>query len=197
MLFAEKPGKFSAFAFLSLLKKFPKYRVKRSKKYQRYHKRYIFLKVPTVPIPVLKTYRVTVPRYFCTAVLPNSAEHFNDYFVKIGHSIAESVSNQNSSDFRLYLKNSGSETIILNSPEPIEIYNAVNSLNIHKASGFDNISPFFLRIRNKILAPILPVFFTMYLRWDIFPKFLQPPKLSLFLSPEIKNKSTIVRAWKL
>ena len=33
MLFAEKPGKFSAFALLSLLKKkLPKYRVKRSKK---------------------------------------------------------------------------------------------------------------------------------------------------------------------
>ena len=65
-----------------------------------------------------------------------------------------------------------SEPIILNSQESIEIYNTINSLDIHKASGLDNIS-FFLRIGNKILTPNLSVFFTMYLCSNIFPKFFK------------------------
>ena len=35
-------------------------------------------------------------------------------------------------------------------------------------------------------------FFTMCLCSNIFPKFLKPPKLSLFLSLEVKNYSTII-----
>ena len=65
MLLAQKPGKFSAFTFLSILKKkLPKYRVKRSKKYiTTVPKTVHFLKVPMVPITVVKKYLVTVPRY--------------------------------------------------------------------------------------------------------------------------------------
>ena len=104
-------------------------------------------------------------------------EHFNDYFVKIGHAIAESVSNQNSSNFQLYLKNLVSVTIILNSPEPIEIYNAINSLRIHRASGFDNIFSFFLRIENNILAPILCVFFHHVFVLEYFPQICKTAKV--------------------
>ena len=85
------------------------------------------------------------------------AELFNNYFVEIGHLIAKSVSTTETPDFKSFLKNPVSQTIVLEPPQPIEIFNAINSLNLHKAFGYDNISSFFLRLGNEILAPILSV----------------------------------------
>ena len=36
----------------------------------------------------------------------------------------------------------------------------INYLNPHKASGYDNISAYFLRLGNEALAPILTAYFT-------------------------------------
>ena len=106
-----------------------------------------------------------------------TSEHFNDYFVKIDHAIAESVSNRNISDFKPYLKNSVSQTITPDSPEPIEIFNTIHSLDIHKARGFDNISSYSLPIGNKIPAPILSAFFHQTFELGIFRQIFKTAKV--------------------
>ena len=111
-------------------------------------------------------------------------EHFNNYFVEIGHLIAaKSDSSSEKTDFKFFLKNSVSETIVLDPPQPIEVFNAINSLNLHKASECDNISSFFLRMGNETLAPILSFYFGLVFELGFFPHFLKPPKLCPFLNP--------------
>ena len=95
-----------------------------------------------------------------TDELTEISEQFNNYFVKIGMTIANNVNKSDDSDFKTYLKHSISFTIVLDSPQPAEIFNVINSLNPHKASGYDNISAYFLRLGNEVLAPILTAYFT-------------------------------------
>ena len=56
----------------------------------------------------------------------------NDTFVKIGESIAKKAKTINdNADFNTFLNNSVSQSIALQLPQPIEIFNIINSLN-HK-----------------------------------------------------------------
>ena len=75
------------------------------------------------------------------------AELFNNYFVKIGETIANSSANKVFGDFRPNLKHSTLATIALDAPQPAEIFNLINTLNPSKASGKDDIS-FFLDYRS-------------------------------------------------
>ena len=93
-----------------------------------------------------------------TDELTEMSEQFNNYFVEIGMTIANSVNKSDDSNFKTYLKNSISSTIVPDPPQPVEIFNAINSLNSHKASGYDNISAYFLRLGNELLTPILTVY---------------------------------------
>ena len=105
------------------------------------------------------------------------AELFNNYFVEIGHLIAKNVSTTETSDFKSFLKNPVSQTIVLEPPQSIEVFNAINSLNLHQASGYDNISSFFLRLGNEILATILSVFFGVVFELGIFPQIFKTAKV--------------------
>ena len=105
------------------------------------------------------------------------AELFNNYFVKIGETIASSSANKVSCDFRRYLKHSTLETIILDAPQLAEIYNLINTLNPSKASGKDDISPFFIRLRAEVLAPFLSVYFGFCFELGFFPSTFKTAKV--------------------
>ena len=68
------------------------------------------------------------------------SEKFNKYFAEKGLQISNAVNTNNASNFKAYLRNSVSQSIFLEPPEPNEIHNIIRSLNIHKASGYDDIS---------------------------------------------------------
>ena len=72
----------------------------------------------------------------------------------MGLTIANFANPTGSNDFKTFLKNSVS-SIVLDPPQPVEIFNVINSLNPHKAGGFDNISAAFLQLGNEVLAPVL------------------------------------------
>ena len=55
-------------------------------------------------------------------------------------------------------------------PELSEIINAINDLNINKATGYDHISPYFLRIGSTILAPYIQVFIDYCFTNGIIPE---------------------------
>ena len=81
---------------------------------------------------------------------PNSiSEQFNKFFVEIGQEIANDANSETSNDnFRTYLTKSVNSTIVFDPPNSLEIYNAINALNPHKACGYDDISAAFLRLGN-------------------------------------------------
>ena len=65
----------------------------------------------------------------------------------------------------------------------------INSSNINKVSGYDNISFFFLRMEGKILAPILSLCFSyrMLLNWKYFHPFSKLQNSCQFLDLEINK----------
>ena len=89
------------------------------------------------------------------------------------------------------LRNSEKFSIAVNfsrTPEPNEILNIICSLNIHKASGYDNISSFFLGLGGEVLAPILSVYFSYALEHGIFPNIFKTAKvIPLFKSDSKEN----------
>ena len=97
------------------------------------------------------------------------AEIFNRYFVEIGQSLAQNANTLDSTDFKSFLKNSVFDSIVLNPPQPNEIYNVINTLNTHKACGYDNISSYFLCLGNEALAPFLSQYFGYFLKLGTFP----------------------------
>ena len=70
------------------------------------------------------------------------SECFNEYFVQIGVSLAKKAKLVNETNFKTFLNVSITQSIVLDPPQPIEIYDIINSLNINVASGYDNISSF-------------------------------------------------------
>ena len=101
--------------------------------------------------------------------LSKIADCFNQFFVEIGHSIANNINKPLHTDYTTYLKNPVLHSIDLDPPTSIEIFHLINSINPNKANGADNINPFFLRIGAVVLAPILSICF----QWSFDPK---PPK---------------------
>ena len=63
------------------------------------------------------------------------------------------------------------------SPTAIEVFHLINLINPNKASGADNINPFFLRIRAVVLAPILSIYFQWSFDLGIFPQAFKTAKV--------------------
>ena len=105
------------------------------------------------------------------------SEQFNNYFAEIGQSIANSADKSGDFDFKKLLKNAISSTMVLEPPEPLEIFYAINFLNQHQACGHDNISSLFLRMGNEVLALILHEYFAFVFEQDVFPQILKNAKI--------------------
>ena len=105
------------------------------------------------------------------------SECFNKYFVQIVESIAKKAKLVNETNFKTFLNNSINQSIVLDDPQPIEIYNTIYSLNINKASGYNNISSFFSRMGGEILAPILSLCFSHAFELGIFPSIFKIEKV--------------------
>ena len=119
---------------------------------------------------------------------PEISEKFNKHFAEIGLQISNTVNTNNASNFKAYLKNSISQSIFLEPPEPNEILNIIRSLIIYKTSANDSISSFFLRLGGKVLAPILSVYFGYALEHGIFPNIFKTAKFfPLFTSGSKEN----------
>ena len=106
------------------------------------------------------------------------SEQFNKFFVEIGQEIATNANSETSNDnFRTYLTKSVNSTIAFDPPNSLEIYNAINALNPHKACGYDDISAAFLRLGNEVLAPFLTAYFEIVLEFGFFPQIFKTAKV--------------------
>jgi len=85
--------------------------------------------------------------------------------------------------------------LFLEPTQPSEIYNIINTISPSEACDRDNISAVFLRIRNQILAPVLPLYFDFVLESGIFPHIFKTAKVipiyKLGNKNLIKNKCPI------
>ena len=104
------------------------------------------------------------------------ADCFNQFFVEIGHSIANNINKPLHTDYTTYLKNPVLHSLVLDPPTAIEILHLINSINPNKASGTDNINPF-LRIGAVVLAPILLIYFQWSFDLGIFPQAFKTAKV--------------------
>ena len=96
---------------------------------------------------------------------------FNQFFVEIGHSITNNT-NINKPLHTDYTTYPVLHPLVLDPSTAIEIFHLINSINTNKASGADNINPFFLRIGAVALAPILSIYFQWSFDLGIFsPSF--------------------------
>ena len=75
-------------------------------------------------------------------------------------------------DFKTFLNNSVSQSIVLELPQLIEIFKIINSSNIKKAVACDNIL-LFLRMGGEIFAPVLPLYCGHAFELGLHPKIFQ------------------------
>ena len=127
-----------------------------------------------------------------------TSEIFYDYFVKIGESIVKKAKTMNDNAyFKTFLNSFVSRSTVLKLPQPIETFNIINSLNVKKAVGCDNISSFFLRMEEKILASVLSLYFGQAFGLGLFPKIFKTTEvIPIFKSGINKIHKTIVPAFR-
>ena len=69
-----------------------------------------------------------------------------------------------------FLRNKVKSSIYFDPPRINEVINLINSLNLSKTVGQDNIAPHFLRVASNILAPALRYFFDNAIKFGVFPR---------------------------
>ena len=94
---------------------------------------------------------------------------------KLGKKIANNGNGASSNHgFKTYLKNAVNSTTVLDPPQSIEIFNAINSLNSHKACRYNYISASFLCLGYEVLILTLTVYFDVAFK-QVFLKILKLP----------------------
>ena len=96
-------------------------------------------------------------------------DEFNHFFSKVGENLASEFSTNDEAAFELFLQNRVSPSIFMEPPRVNEVINIINSLNLNKSVGHDNISPYFLRVASDTLAPALCFIIDNAFRLGIFP----------------------------
>jgi len=72
------------------------------------------------------------------------AQEINFFFTIIGITLVQKLKATSNDNFLSYLKNPVSSSIFLTSTTLNEITDTINSLKNNKATGFDDISPYYL-----------------------------------------------------
>ena len=101
-----------------------------------------------------------------------------------------SAASQENYEFRNYLSNRVSSSIFLDSPSLSEIVKSIQSLNMNKVLGHDNISPLFLKTARDIVASFLQVFIEFSFKNGIFPDNCKTAKIfPLHKKGDVNNPS--------
>ena len=72
------------------------------------------------------------------------AEKFNTNFANVGKLLASRLNSNDKNSFLTYIKSPCLSSVYLYPTSPQEIFTLINNLNLNKASGYDDISPFIL-----------------------------------------------------
>ena len=91
------------------------------------------------------------------------SNYCNNFFSSISKNLSKSATSHENYEVKDYFFNRISSSIFLYSPSLSEIVKSIQSLNVDKAVGHGNISPFFLKIGCDIVAPFLQVCIDFFL----------------------------------
>ena len=111
------------------------------------------------------------------------ANQFNEFFCIISKELAEASSNH-PIKYSMYLRKSVSYSTYLESSTTYEVINCIDSFNVNKAVGHDNIPAYFLKIAAPTLAPYLRFVLISSLLMESFPTLVKLPKLFPFIKRE-------------
>ena len=78
------------------------------------------------------------------------AETLNNYFVKVGKTLADEILPTSVQTCKKYLRNRIRNSIFLDEPRPNEIYNIINSLKCKNSSKEKVIPSYFIRVAGHL-----------------------------------------------
>ena len=104
------------------------------------------------------------------------AEKFNHHFANVGKSLVTKQNNVDDEKYLSYSKSFSPSSIYLKPTDPYEIKCAINKLSLSKASGYDDILPFFLKTAADIVAFPLANIINKCISFGIFPNRLKVAK---------------------
>ena len=104
-------------------------------------------------------------------------EEFNEFFSNVGKNLAKNFDSTENETYRQFLSKSVSSSIYMEPPRVNEVLNMINSLNLNKSVGHDNLLPYFLKVASTILAPALCYFIDNAFRLGIFPQSCKTAKI--------------------
>ena len=112
---------------------------------------------------------------------------FNKFFTNIGHNLAQTISNNESNDFRDYMGNPIAQSFNLCETSSHEIKYHMEKINPKKATGRDGLPGKFLNISAPIAAEPLAKLFNMSISTGEYPDIL---KIARVLPIHKKGEST-------
>ena len=104
-------------------------------------------------------------------------KQFNEFFSNFGKNLAKNFDSTENETCRQFLSKRVRSSIYMEPPRVNEVLNMINSLNLNKSVGHDNLSPYFLRVASTILDPALCDFVDNAFRLGIFPQSCKTSKL--------------------
>ena len=105
------------------------------------------------------------------------SESFNDFFSEIGECLANKFSNQNNSDFKRYLGDPVSHSMLLQKITEIELNNTIKNLKNNNSTGPDEYSTKFIKLSSPILVPALVKIFNLAISTGVYPNSLKIAKV--------------------
>ena len=105
------------------------------------------------------------------------ANHFNEFFCKIGQSLADKVNREGNENPIKYLNNRINESVFLTPTNFQEISKIISSLKNSSSFGPDGISSFCLKIAFDVVSFPLSIFFNVFIEQGYFSESLKLSKV--------------------
>ena len=105
------------------------------------------------------------------------AEKFNTHFANVDKLLASRLNSNDKNSFLTYLKFPCPSSVYLYPTSPQEIFTLINNLNLNKARGYDDISPFILKTAAHIVALPLSILLNHCNSFGVFPNQLKIAKV--------------------
>ena len=105
------------------------------------------------------------------------AKKFNQYFCSVGKKLAAKFDLASSYDYQYFLTKRILSSMYFSSTTECEVFDAIKQLNPSKSSGFERISPKFIRVTADILAPLLEKLLNACFECGFFPNTLKIAKV--------------------
>ena len=80
-------------------------------------------------------------------------KEFTNFFSNVGKNLAKNIDSRGNKTYRQFLGKRGSSSISTEPPRVNEMLNMINSLNLNKSVGRDNLSLYFFKVVSTILPP--------------------------------------------